>query len=66
MESPIAEIGRVADELPEDSEIKDIFYPMMCFFQNVNAREYERDEIAANSAFKEFDMAVLEILISFN
>src|ERR1700739_760468 len=31
MESSVAEIGRVAKSLPEDSEIKDIFYPMMCF-----------------------------------
>src|ERR1700761_7215905 len=66
MESPVAEISRVADELPEDSEIKEIFYPMMCFFQNAGTGEYEKDTIAQNSTNKDFDMAVLEILINFN
>lgn len=65
MESPVAEISRVAKELPEDSEIKDIFYPMMCFFQNVSG-DYEKDKIAESAISKDFDMAVLEILISFN
>ncbi|MGZ3812259.1 MAG: hypothetical protein ACXVB0_03350 [Mucilaginibacter sp.] len=66
MESQFAEISRVGMELPEDSEIKDIFYPMMCFFQNVASEDFERDKIAANSVNKDFEMAVLEILISFN
>jgi hypothetical protein len=66
MESPVAEISRVADELPEDSEIKEIFYPMMCFFQNAGTGEYEKDIIAQSSVNKDFDMSVLEILINFN
>jgi len=66
MESPVAEISRVAKDLPEDSEIKDIFYPMMCFFQGTATGEYEKDKIAASAIEKDFDMAVLEILISFN
>jgi hypothetical protein len=66
MESPVAEISRVAQELPEDSEIKEIFYPMMCFFQNAANTEYDKDTIAENSVNKDFDMAVLEILINFN
>ena len=66
MESPVAEISRVAKSLPEDSEIKDIFYPMMCFFQGTATEEYEKGKIAASAVEKDFDMAVLEILISFN
>jgi hypothetical protein len=66
IESPVSEISRVADELPEDSEIKEIFYPMMCYFQNAAGGEYEKDTIAKSSMNKDFDMAVLEILINFN
>jgi len=66
MESPVAEIGRVANELPEDSEIKEIFYPMMCYFQNAASGDYEKEEIAKSSVNKDFDMPVLEILINFN
>lgn len=66
MESPVSEISRVAKALPGDSEIQEIFYPLMCFFHGVAAGEYEKEKIAANAIEKDFDMAVLEILISFN
>ena len=66
MESPVSEISRVAKALPDDSEIKEIFYPMMCFFHGAALSEYEREKIATNAVEQDFDMAVLEILISFN
>lgn len=66
MESQVSEIGRVARALPEDLEIKEIFYPLMCFFHGVATGEYEKEKIAASAIEKDFDMTVLEILISFN
>lgn len=66
IESSAAEIGRVAKSLPDDAEIKEIFYPLMCFFQGTATGEYEKEKIAASALEKDFDMAVLEILISFN
>jgi len=66
MESQVSEIGRVARSLSDDLEIKEIFYPLMCFFQGAATGEYEKDQIAANAPEKDFDMTVLEILISFN
>ncbi|HTD41855.1 MAG TPA: hypothetical protein VK671_14600 [Mucilaginibacter sp.] len=66
MESQVSEIGRVARSLPDDLEIKEIFYPLMCFFQGAATGEYEKEKIAANAIEQDFDMAVLEILISFN
>lgn len=65
MESHVAEIASVAADLPDDSELKELFYPLMCFFQNTNPSSQEKDTIAANAPEKELDMAVLEILISF-
>ncbi|HJP62715.1 MAG TPA: hypothetical protein VJ844_04700 [Mucilaginibacter sp.] len=65
MESPVAEIGRVAKVLPDDSEIKEIFYPMMCFFQNTAPSATDKEEIAKNAVDKDFDMAVIGILESF-
>jgi len=65
MESPVAEIKRVAGSLPEDSEIKEIFYPMMCFFQNTAPTEETKNIIAENAVNKDFDMAVFGILESF-
>ncbi|MBS1533284.1 MAG: hypothetical protein JSU01_23495 [Bacteroidetes bacterium] len=66
MESSVAEIGRIAQQMPEDSEIKEIFYPLMCFFHNTNPSVQEKDEIAKNAPDKGFGMAVLEILANFN
>ena len=65
IESPVSEINKVAETSPEDSELKELFYPMMCFFQNPEPSEEEKSNIAANAINKSFDMAVLEILISF-
>jgi len=66
MESPVEEINKVAFNLPEDSELKELFYPMMCFFQNPNAPEDVKNNIAAKAINKPFDMAVFSILEAFN
>jgi hypothetical protein len=66
MESPVAEISKVAAKLPEDSELKELFYPMMCFFQNTNTTEAVKSTIAENAVNKQFDMPVFCILEAFN
>jgi hypothetical protein len=65
IESPAAEIAKVAEKLPEDSELKELFYPLMCFFQNTTPTDDEKEAIATTAVNKEFDMAVLAILTSF-
>jgi hypothetical protein len=65
IESPVAEIRKVAAELPDDSELKELFYPVMCFFQNTAPSAEEKAAIADKAPSKEFDMAVLEILTCF-
>ena len=65
IESPPEEISKIAAKLPEDSELKELFYPMMCFFQDTHPSTDAKNTIAAEAVDKEFDMAVLEILISF-
>jgi len=66
MESPVEEINKVAFKLPEDSELKELFYPMMCFFQNPNTTVDIKNNIAAKAVNKQFDMAVFSILEAFN
>jgi hypothetical protein len=65
IEGPVAGIKEAAESLPEDSELKELFYPVMCFFQNIDPSDEAKDEIAASALSKEFDMAVLEILVNF-
>ena len=66
IDSPAAEISKVAKSLPEDSEVKELFYPMMCFFQNIESSEESRNNIAENAVSPDFDMAVYDILQAFN
>ncbi|MBS1503539.1 MAG: hypothetical protein JST32_15835 [Bacteroidetes bacterium] len=65
MESSVEEISRVAWDLPGDSDLKEIFYPMMCFFQGLENSAIEEETIAANAPDQDFDMAVIGILESF-
>jgi hypothetical protein len=65
MESPVEEIAKVAIKLPEDSELKELFYPLMCFFQNTDPTTEDKNAIADKAVNKEFDMPVLSILTSF-
>ena len=65
IESPVEEIRRVALDLPEDSELVELFYPMMCFFQNTEPTTEDEENIAANAIEPQFDMAVFSILEKF-
>ncbi|MFD0793694.1 hypothetical protein ACFQZX_08700 [Mucilaginibacter litoreus] len=66
VESPVSEIHKIADTVPDDSEVKELFYPMMVFFQNTDPDAEDKASVADNAVNKPFDMAVLEILLSFN
>jgi len=66
VESSVSEIGRVAKLLPQDSEIKEIFYPMMCFFRDTALLAADKAEIAKNAPEPGMDMAIIGILESFN
>ena len=65
MDSPVNEIAKVTNQISDDSELKDLFYPMMCFFHNTQPDAEEKNHIAANAINKAFDMAVLDILLNF-
>jgi len=59
-------IAHVAGALPESSEIKSLFYPMMSFFYRPNPQESEIDTYTQYSKDPEFDSAVYALLITYN
>ncbi|RVU02797.1 hypothetical protein EOD41_02335 [Mucilaginibacter limnophilus] len=65
MESPVSEIAKVAKSLPEDSELKEIFYPMMAYFHDIDPSAEAKKEVAGNAVNPEFDLPVYEILTNF-
>lgn len=66
VESSPEEVKKVAVKLSEDAELKDVFYPMMTFFQNTTPSTSDEELVAQSAVDKGFDMAVYNILIEFN
>ena len=66
MEGSIEDIANVAAEIDEESELKELFYPVMCFFYDIKPTEQTKAAMAQNAVNKDFDMAVLSVLETFN
>ena len=66
MEASIEEIAKVSNELPENSELKDLFYPIMAFFYQPEPSKEEMEAYVKNSVDAEFDGSVYALLTSFN
>jgi hypothetical protein len=66
METSIEEIAKVATTIDEESELKELFYPIMCFFYDVEPSKEIKSAIEQNSLNQDFDMAVFSILEHFN
>lgn len=66
MESSIEEIAKVSNELHDESELKDLFYPIMSFFYQPEPDKDEIETYAKNSVDSEFDAPVYSLLTSFN
>lgn len=66
METSVEEIARAADKVDDESELKELFYPIMCFFYDVTPSAELKKSIEMHSKAKDFDMAVFSILENFN
>jgi hypothetical protein len=65
MESNLEEIARVSQNLSDDSEIKDIFYPLMAFFYDTDPSAESLKKFKNLSIDPAFDAAILELILSF-
>jgi hypothetical protein len=66
VDSSLQEVARVASELPENSELKELFYPMIGFFRDQKPDDKEFNEFIKNSPNPDFDSAVYTLLTSYN
>ncbi len=66
IESPVEEVARVSKNLADETEIKELFYPVMCFFRNPEPEVREMEEVLKNAPEPDFDAAVYQLLINFN
>lgn len=65
MESNLEEIARVSKDLPEDSEIRDIFYPLMAYFYDTEPNDETVKEFKNLSEDPAFDAAILSLILNF-
>lgn len=66
MESSLEEIARVSKSLDMESEIRDIFYPLMAFFFDTDPDAETLKKFKNLSEDPAFDAAILELIINFN
>lgn len=66
VDSSLDEVARVAKSLPEFSELKELFYPVMAFFRNLNPDEEELSRFNKYSVSPGFDTAVYTLLVAYN
>lgn len=59
VEAETSEIARVSKSIPEDDEMKEVFYPLMSFFANPIFEEGEFNEYIKHSSNKPYDAATL-------
>ncbi|RKD17035.1 hypothetical protein BCY91_02475 [Pelobium manganitolerans] len=65
MDSSLEEIARVSRNLSQDSEIRDIFYPLMAYFYDIEPDAQAIKEFSDLSEDPAFDAAVLSLLLNF-
>jgi len=66
MEADLNEIAKVSKKLSPDSEIRDLFYPMMAFFYNVEPDATYLKDFKTLSEDPAFDSAVLDLIVNYN
>jgi hypothetical protein len=66
VESSFEEIAKAAKKLPESSEVKELFYPILSFFLDQNPSQEQLIEYAKHSMQPDFDSALYQLLITYN
>lgn len=66
VDSTYAEIAKVTKGISEDRELKEIFYPLMSFFNEANPDERALEDYIAQSTNKSFDLAIYQLIVHFN
>ncbi|WP_026899147.1 hypothetical protein [Daejeonella oryzae] len=66
VDSSLEEVARVANDLPEFSELKELFYPLISFFRDQKPADAEFESFKKYSQNAAFDAAVYSLLISYN
>ncbi|HXI00554.1 MAG TPA: hypothetical protein VNI52_09805 [Sphingobacteriaceae bacterium] len=64
-DSSYEEIARTAQKLDKESELKELFYPLMSFFHEQNPAQEDLEEFKIYSSQKSFDVAIYTLLTNY-
>lgn len=65
VDSPYAEIAKVAKGINPRSEVYELFYPVMSFFGELNPDDKQFEEYTAASSNKAFDLALYKVFSTY-
>lgn len=66
VESDLNELARVTNDISDESELKELFYPMIGFFRDNDPSEKDFNDFVSQSVNPDFDSAVYSLLIAYN
>ena len=66
MDSSYGEISKVATGLSNQDDLKELFYPLVAFFNELAPSEEQIAEFKAASINPSFDTAIYQIIVNFN
>lgn len=66
VDSTYAEINKVASSLSPQDELKELFFPLMAFFNEPSPSPAQLDEFLDASTNKPLDGAIYQIIVNFN
>lgn len=65
IDSPYSEVAKVARGLSPDDELKELFYPMISFFSDINPSPNTVEEYAETAENKALDIALYQLIVHF-
>lgn len=66
VDSSYGEISKVAKSLSYQDDLKELFYPLVSFFSELDPTEQQIAEFKAASINPSFDTAIYQIIVNFN
>src|SRR5690606_9038972 len=66
VDSSYGEISKVATSLSYQDDLKELFYPLVSFFSELDPTEQQIAEFKAASINPSFDTAIYQIIVNFN
>ena len=66
VDADLEELAKVSKDIAADSELKELFYPMLAFFRGLNPKTKEFEKYISQSSNADFDAAIYALLVAYS